>query len=149
MNRYSNISARAATLVSEVKQQNYNINDAKDETPIVRPVRLYKNDNIIGVTIGNEPCYGVEKPPPSPPPFYYPTDKDDETIVLQSRGRVGRAGHTDRLNKCLLNIALKKGLIGEIRGNPKDKKLVFNIYTKDGVSTGDKFFVDVIRHWYS
>jgi len=150
MDRYSDISARAASLVSEVKQQNYNVNDAGDETPIGRTVNLYKKGNIVGAAIGDEFCYGVENPIENPVenPFVYPTDNNGERIILQSGGRVGRAGHTDRLEKCVLNIALQKGLTNKIKGGPKDKKLVLKFYTEDGISTGEDFLVDGIRHWY-
>jgi len=142
MDRFTNISEKAANLVSQVYQQNYNVNNDADATPTGRLVHLYKQGNNIGATIGDTPCYGAEIP------FPYPTDDAGNTIILQSRGGAGVHSVTDRLGKCVLTVAMQQGLTGAIRGGPTGKQLVLNFYTSDGHPTGENYLVDGIRHWY-
>jgi len=149
MDRYSDISARAANLVAEVKQQNYNVNIAGDETPVGRTINLYKKGNSVGAAIGDVSCYGNENNPVVEP-FVYPTDEKGKIIILQSRGKkvVRNNRLSKRLKICVLKISLKKRLTGEINGGPRSEKLVLNFYTRDGIPTGESFLVDGIRHWY-
>lgn len=127
MDRYSDISATAADFVAEVKQQNYNVNDNNDETPIGRTVSLYKKGNKVGAAVGDGACNGNEEPPtPVLKPYPLPTDIDGKSLVLRSRGRVRIPGFADRLNRCTLNIAVVKDLTQQIHKGPKDTKLVFD-----------------------
>lgn len=150
MDRFSDISETAAGLVSEVIQQNYNVNDANDETPVGRTVKLYKKENKVGATIGDDTCGGniVEPQTPSLLPYPLPTDRRGNTLILQSRANVRVSGISKRKKRCILNIRVRRGLSGRIHGGPSDEKLVFDFYTQDGVSTGEKLYVDGIRHWY-
>ena len=78
MDCYSDILEMAKQLVDEVYQQNYNVNDQQDQTPIGRTETLYKNGNKVGATVGNAICSRYKEPEDAP------TDKPTDKPILGS-----------------------------------------------------------------
>ena len=149
MDRFSDISATAASLVGDVYQDNYNVNSVGDMSifgrlPEGRDVTLYSSGTSVGATIGpstTTPCYGDRKV------FDHPVDGSGNPVILQSAGHSGVWGGTDRVGKCVITLGLTPYLSDHISGGPQGN-FALKFFDASGVETGDEFYVDGIRHWY-